>query len=337
MSDWWLERNSGGADSANCRTCPFRTTEWQQASRIVKITSTKGVGRTGNYVMMLEKALHFAYVCGAMLVLPTKDERGHVLQLGNGHHLLDFSGHGVEPSNPLCRNVTDNARAFWARKMPTAKFTTTQKLQKRSCFQHYLGVCREDLCNDFYGDSSLVVHVRQGDIFKANFSSSVNRNYWQPPFSYIISAMQFSNAKEVRFVGDCRGENLSPVWLQGKLLSMFELPRVPFYFQCSRNFFDDLRILLCAKTRVESNSSLNSLLKYGFAHTIYSYKCSHGGTLDIVRYVIKFKQAMGKHDNSPREWIEMLLKNSSTPQKCEPSLKSSFPADIVHTNIEKNI
>ena len=127
---------------------------------------------------------------------------------------------------------------------------------------HYDGLAE----NDVTDEQTVVVHVCHGDIYPSNFSSKhVLPEYGQPPLSFYLSVFDFVKPKRVIMVGELSFKG--PVWKALQMLQKHKALRYNVEFR-SGQFREDLRLMLCAKTFVESRSTLMSMVPLGFARRV---------------------------------------------------------------------
>lgn len=278
--------------------------------------SFRGYGRTGNYVRALINAAVTAWHCRSPLELPARDDAGAALiKIDPKLRYWDFRN--VLPARKYsCPGMKGRAYTFWKRKV--ANVSAEVQAQINTCIRHYLGLCHKHFCAglEHLQQDVLVCSVRQGDIFRANFTSDVHAGYWQPPMSYYFSAINFTNPSTIIFVAEPTNTEFSPIWLNAQLLSYWGIPAKQFRFQSTSNFFEDLRVLLCASQRVESRTTLNNLLDLGFAEKIFRIGPCTTMSKKQEQFRIPFRNLHPWHDNQPREWVDLLLQGAGLPQRC---------------------
>ena len=89
---------------------------------------------------------------------------------------------------------------------------------------------------------------------------------------YYYSIINFTNPSKVIFVGE--NFNHGPVWKAFERLQSFGMTKFDIRFQSSR-FREDLVTILCARTMVESMSSLMTVTRLGFATRRFSMCCEN--------------------------------------------------------------
>ena len=132
---------------------------------------------------------------------------------------------------------------------------------------------------------------------------------------YYYSIINFTNPSKVIFVGE--NFNHGPVWKAFERLQFFGMTKFDIRFQSS-SFREDLVTMLCARTMVESMSSLMTVTRLGFATRRFSMCCeNHFPEAQQVYRVEPGKYNGGRHDNSADEWVAMLFHgNSPVPRLC---------------------
>lgn len=313
----------------------------------INMTSFRGAGRTGNYFISLINAIDLAVSCKKTLEMPKTDDRSGAFVINRSYHILDFKGRRG-PENIFCQNVSfpirGDARFFWLleKVVPDlAKDTRREYIFAKSqvftsvnsCLQQYLGLCDSAYCSfesghplDTSDDNVLVLNLREGDIFRPNFSPQVHRAYGQPPLSYYLQAIYHKPWRSIIIV--TQPGNAGPIRLG---LSMLNATlKVPIQLQMS-TWYDDLRTLLCAPALVTAKSTLVGLFDFvtrnsttiglfdiGFASQIYSYICWTSSRMgrDYFKISVHSYRPFLKHTNSQTEWLETLLHSSPKPEKC---------------------
>ncbi len=126
---------------------------------------------------------------------------------------------------------------------------------------------------------------------------------------------KYGHDYKVIFVGE--NFNHGPVWKAFERLQSFGMTKFDIRFQSSR-FREDLVTILCARTMVESMSSLMTVTRLGFATRRFSMCCeNHFPEAQQVYRVEPGKYNGGRHDNSADEWVAMLFHgNSPVPRLC---------------------
>ena len=298
------------------------------------MTSTGGWGRTGNIARAVEVAMQRAHQCKTILQLPVEDDKEHILVPPANSTVFDFSSRPGEP-HPACRNastgigLSGNTRTFFnLRKLENVSAAeiafhdaySREYDEIDTCLRLYLGICERQFCEGFQSsENSLVVHVRQDDIFPSNRSGYVNYLYGQPPLSYYLSAIHHQPWEEVIVVAQ-NTNNTNPVWAQLRLLNNLSVFKMPIKF-VSSDWYSDLHVLMCAPNLVESRSSMHSMLRLGSAQRYYTPYCFHHRSNRTAVYAI---QTVGDfewynfHDNSEKEWLDMLMRDVFL-QECDRS------------------
>ena len=301
-------------------------------AHVVRMTSSGGYGRSGNSVIAIMHAMKLAYACKSILELPSTDEH-RSFDFQEKYRFFDFTQRqGNSSSHPVCdRELFEgNAAMFWGLSDELASNGSSSALQLRyswtnepelmhdlwTCMRRFLGVCVEGLCSGQRSaqDGVLTIHLRQGDI-SPPIGKRVPDNYQQPFLDYYYSIINFTNHSEVIFVGE--NHNHGPVWTAFENLHSYGITRFSISFQSS-SFREDLVTMLCARTMVESMSSLMTVVRLGFATRRFSMCCeNHFPELQQVFHVEPGTYNGGRHDNSADEWVEMLLHgNAPVPKLC---------------------
>lgn len=291
----------------------------------VTFTSFKGYGRTGNQIISLRNAIGIAMNCRKVIRLPIEDDSGGSFNLASKFSVLNFSILRGEPS-AFCGNfsfpIRGNTKYFWSMGK-TNRLSYELERQKEICIQKYLGICDEKYCmfdemhELRFPEGVLVMHLREGDVFKPNFSSAVHNGYGQPPLSYYWQALSYRRWKKIIFVTE--GINEGPI---SRLLHIVnQTLGIPFRIQTS-SWYDDLRTCMCAYNLVSSKSTLENIFISGHARNLFSYRCL-GNLLgdkrlyriDIDKKYVPFRN----HTNGPEEWVDMLLHRAKDIKICGQS------------------
>ena len=187
---------------------------------------------------------------------------------------------------------------------------------------HYDGLAE----NDVTDEQTVVVHVCHGDIYPSNFSSKhVLPEYGQPPLSFYLSVFDFVKPKRVIMVGELSFKG--PVWKALQMLQKHKALRYNVEFR-SGQFREDLRLMLCAKTFVESRSTLMSVVPLGFARRVFtSEECYRPDASAPLRKVYTcessndYKKYYKFHANSAPEWG---MRCCRAPKSLALALRDSF-------------
>ena len=296
---------------------------------ILAMTSTKGFGRTGNYILSVARAVKQAHACKAIIVLPTEDDYMHIYKPPPASNVMDFSSRtgNVHPSCAKVYGLSGNAATWWnppamgKRSKEEKEFHSNYDYEideVAACLRRYFGFCRVGFCAEFGDiDNSLVMHIRQDDIFPAKFNSSVDPGYGQPPLSYYLSAISHKKWKEIIVVAQ-NTKNQSPVYRHLSMISSLKILKPPIEFRNS-SWSSDFKLLVCAKNLVHSRSSLWMTFNLGFANNVYSFRCLYPYGRPSNVYLIKFNETKPfwqEHRNSAEQWVQILLDLSSHPVKC---------------------
>ena len=275
----------------------------------VRMTDSRGHGRTGNSVLAMFNAMKLAYACKSILSLPSNDN------LGVFHHQGSFFNFSQRPGNasshPLCEQelVQGNARTFFQSQVPI-ELAQVVTHDLWACMRQFLGICVEGLCSNQLSarDGVLTVHLRHGDISPPGFLFQHNHTYQQPSLEYYYSIINFTNPKNVLFVEEDYSHG--PIWKAFKKLHTFGISRFDIQFQSS-SVREDLVTMLCAGMMVESFSTLMSTVRLGFATRRFSLCCEN--YFPEAQEVYRIETGTfngGWHDNSAKEWVAMLLEGN---------------------------
>ena len=320
-----------------CGPCQYMKQHRFPDSQTITVTTMHGIGRTGNYFKAIRLAMVRAHECKTALKLPATDDKGEVLEPTESTRYFDFTNR-PGPVHPSCVNSTvgaglkgDSGLFYYLAPLSS---TTKEELEFhqtydneepviRDCLRWYMGACTEEFCkvpSQAY-HNSLVVHIRQGDIFMANFTKNPKApRQGQQPLSFYLSAMNHRKWDKVVFVAQWTETEFNPVFLAFQVLQAFNSTKIPIEFYQSNHFKEDLRVLFCAKNLVPSWSSLRYLLTNGFSRRYYIKEwcrfVPHYQEREIFRIKIADGYSFERHDNSPREWVDMLLTQSYTPELC---------------------
>jgi hypothetical protein len=312
----------------------------------IRVTTTAGFGATGNIYRSLRNAMRRAHACKTMLALPAEDTKGGAFRPANGTRLFDF---GARPgaAHPSCgrRDVggglVGNAGAFWA--LPDLENATPEQAEwhfkydrepaaQDACLRRYIGACDPGWCEGMDLGQTLVVHLRQGDIFPANFGSAeCCTAYGQPPLQYFVRAMAWARWREVLVVGLRSQRGTGPVWAQLEALSRAGLLAVPVRFQSSRAWADDFRTLMCAANLVESRSTVRQVLQLGRARRFFTWGCFDASAPGMEVYEVAVGEEyapFNSHTNSAEQWVAALLHPAAPPRRCRPGDAPEAPRDL---------
>jgi hypothetical protein len=332
----YLDRNKHLpiAAASQCTKCEFLSSHNDPQNppdgstpKLVRMTSTGGYGRTGNSVVSMFIAMKLAYICKSTLELPRTDSNGGVLHFQE--RLFDFTQRPGEASThlPCDRKFVGNARPFfYAEKLftnlsisdaPDVPINAEVNSKLWACMRQFLGICVKGMCAGHRAaqEGVLVVHLRQGDIYKPKYSGRVHIKYQQPFLAYYYSIINFTNPEKVIFVGE--DVNHGPIWDAFEDLQSFEMTKYAIEFQSS-NLTEDLLTMLCARNLAESKSTMMHILRLGFAvqrFTPYADCPSAFPKAQQVYLVDSGKFGGGNHTNSAEEWVAMLLHGKAFPPR----------------------
>jgi hypothetical protein len=296
---------------STCLPCEYAAEFDDNSSYAMVMTSTAGNGRTGNYAISIMKAMYRAYACKSTLVLPSSDAVGGLFQDAPRFFDFTFRDGNLHPNCSSANGLTGDAKPFF--NLPPFPPPMYDARLLTGCVQLYLGICKIDFCRGLeHLHDKLVVHIRQGDIFKTEYNPNVHRGYGQPPLSYYLAAMSFQRWKEVIVVGE-QTNDTSPIW--SELHVMQNVSNIPIVFQ-SQSWHEDFRTLMCAMTLVPSYSTLNQVLLLGRSTRYFFWRCFESHKLIYKIDISGNYTPFSYHDNSPKEWVTMLLHESSIPQQC---------------------
>ena len=314
--------------------CPFVVRGQTPDNFDIVMEDFSGYSRTGNYINAMRFAIDLASACKKTIRLPEKDDENHAFKVDGRFRVLDFSDRDG-PENAVCDQVSfpikGNGGTFWSLLLNT-KFSDDvnpeyvepmEKLKSsvHICVMKYLGICSEEYCRfpdvkEQIGDDSLVLHLREGDIFPAGYESTKihSPNYGQPPLSYYLQAINFRQWKDILVV--TQPGNVGPIHAALKILNGTRMGE--FRLQMS-SWYDDLRTCLCAPNLVTSFSTLtNTVFPYGFAKRIFSYECQKDvlGRKEFYEISVENYPPFELHSNSAEEWVQTLLHQVSKAQRC---------------------
>jgi hypothetical protein len=300
----------------------------KQGTDALVISSTNLFGRTGNFVTQASHAIVAARMCRYMLALPLEDVH-EAFTLEPGYSVYDFRhSEALQPGNisiegwaynttHYCREILTADAAMQAELIYRTEFST-HYTDVDHCVRRYLGLCQPGFCGSLPHElgTTLVMHIRQGDIFKENFSSIVQRYYWQPPLDYYLAALTFQKWENILVLSEPTRTRFNPVYLMMQSLHRRGLLPAPTQFMQDvpgRRWVDDLRVLVCAPHVLLSQSTLKAVVQLGWPHQVFAVECSR--YLNNPRtYQIAIKGENGevfeptlRHTNSPLEWVQMLL------------------------------
>ncbi|KAI8111111.1 hypothetical protein M9434_004684 [Picochlorum sp. BPE23] len=311
-----------------CETCAFLH-DGNNVHTDVKMTSFRGVGRTGNYMRAMRKAIQVAFICKKTIELPMEDDVADALPIESSQRFLDFSNrHGdiVDVCGNLKFPMQGNARFFWDLTIRGAEpfkisknisFLAHEEYRVNECIKNYLGICRSDFCAmQNMERSTLVAHVREADVFRKDFTSVGAKCYGQPPLAYYIRAIEDQKWENVIIVG--QPGSFGPLRSALSVLNQTGLFRETTVLFQSKSWSEDLRTLLCAENLVFSRSSLIPFLQLGFSRRFYTYSCAaRSSTKESIVIPIEDYPYWGTHDGGPEEWSQVILHSAQRPQNCQ--------------------
>lgn len=310
--------------------CPFVVTGNRNDSvPDINFISFRGYGRTGNYIKSLRNAINLAFECKLSIQMPNKDDKGDAFPLNNAYSFLNFSRRpgSVDPRcHTMALPLSGDAKMFWyfnLSKIGQSRWSLEHERQKVSCLRKFLGLCDSKFCkshsNFSVGNSenSVFIHLREGDIFKDNFNSDVHHGYGQPPLSYYLHALAFSQWDKVIVV--TQPGNPGPI--RKAMIVLNNTQTFSLYgriYTQMGSWREDLNTLLCASNLIMSKTTLDELFVIGFARNIFSHRCLKNVFKDKNVYKIGISNYTPfiNHDNSPQEWLEMLFHSSDAPEYC---------------------
>lgn len=337
LLEYCLPRESGGNQTDNAlesfhrlclSPCLFTDDSPTMQAEII-FTSFKGIGRTGNYIRSMRRAIHLAFLCKRSIELPAMDDASGALPINESFSNLNFSGRKGR-AHAACINfsfpMTGNAVFFWNLdeygSMFKANSTDDEIISQiptvNNCIRSYLGICNPGYCLSEWEENSgaLVAHVREGDVFQEGHKSVDAPCYGQPPVSYYIRAMLHETWNKVIFVGEPGpfGPFRSAITM---LNSTGIFHGLKIQLQASNVWSNDLRTLMCSQYLVTSRSSLIPALSFGFSKRIYSYSCA-SQTSEIQQFVIPVRDYphWDDHSGNTQEWVNVLLHDAGRPQAC---------------------
>ena len=252
-------------------------------------------GRLGNSVAAMRNAYEMAYCCaGRLELLPQND-------FPKMHTHLDFTANAVarNSSNPLCQGFAGDARAFYYNINVTAlpqniinvhrrhnvsagpplpapgcrfdiagalQYTLLNLLPGGGCDVNKAQFNRAQLgCgNEMARDTTLVLHIRSGDIFGSQGVYNFSRSFFQPPVYFYQQVLRSRPWQDVIFVTSPEKEErfLNPVWRYFKhfpwktgMMGVEQLKSIKF--QQSQDMMEDFRRLICAQNLVMAKSSFS--------------------------------------------------------------------------------
>jgi hypothetical protein len=298
---------------------------------MITMTTTSGYARTGNYVLSMRNAMRRAHACKAGLYLPNFT---HDNAFSPSKYSFDFSSR-IGTVHPDCSNpdigygLHGNASIFVF--LEALSNTSSEEIEFHAnyapedeaihiCLQTYLGACDPEYCSAHgHLKNKLVAHLRQGDIYPQNFTTSANPVYGQPPLGYYLSAFGARHWEEVVVVAE--PSDLGPHARMLNILADANVTSAPLVFQ-SGSWSDDLRTLMCAENVVESSSTIHGLLVLGHSKVFYSYRCFPRVVKGRGVYKIPISGEYAPFfysNNSMAEWLDVLLHDTGPPLLCDPN------------------
>jgi hypothetical protein len=303
----------------------------RQGQNSIVITSSQLYGRTGNFVTMATHAIAAARVCRFMLALPvvdgdkafTLDARYAVYDFRNkteGNQVTVNMKHMTVPvdTSHHCRAIMDARNVSQAKLLYETHFDAPDR-DVDHCVRRYLGLCQPEYCGNLQQElaNTLVMHIRQGDIFPEHFDNHVQHRYWQPPLDYYLAAMVFKGWSGNMVLSEPTTTNLNPVLLMLESLDRRGLLPSPIQFMQDvpgRRWADDVRTMICAPNIVLSKSTLKAVVQLGWAQQVFALDCDGDYVNTPTTYQISMVGENGedyvpshRHTNSPEEWVQMLL------------------------------
>jgi hypothetical protein len=319
--------------SDNCIDCIYTSPREfaRKTSDTIWINSTFiGVGRTGNIFMVFQKLIRIAFKCKMKLVLPVEHKRDNIIRPDARFSYFDFSNR-----NDLAHENCSLAPVHYYGDLLQVRYAISNvshiiwsksylehELSLQSCLKKYLGLCDSSFCEGMNLDSdSLVVHIRQGDIYNETLDSPAYY-YGQPPLSYYVRSFYAHEWKKIIIVASSTG--VGPVWKMLQLLKgSGALNDRNIVIQQNTSWEFDFKTLFCAKNLVESRSTLIYGLSLGKSKQYYTFSCFRKSVMLARKnkvYAItpdnNYKPFVF-HDNTPEEWVNSLLHKSSPPILCD--------------------
>lgn len=306
--------------------------------------------RTGNLLIAAEWLMDLSYFCGFTLKLPKliddkawnasaviiryKKTTASIKLKNECHRLARKKYHAGEVWQYFIDNsVVEEELSRLRREREGLKFSYAT--HKSQCIRKWLGLCLPDSrCISHWQEDELVMHVRQDDIFRNDFSSNnIHPGYWQPPLSYYLRAMTFMKWRRIHVIAQSTPHK-NPVNLALQIMKNISRSPIIFYDKVN-SWCDDVLRLLCAQNLVEAHSSLSILFKRGLAARYFTYQCpskeitwSSKFYLDMtaadilprqyfqVPFLRNYPPSIKGHDNSPQEWVQLLVHGADDIRKC---------------------
>jgi hypothetical protein len=320
-----------------CQQCALRLSNRQatdvNASDAIVVPRSRVFGRAGNFVIIITHAFLVARACGYMLLLPHEDELG-AFNVQADFATYDFRGENATEKWPLyaygalvnpadhCPDLV-NMRSRKRMQELFHRYTPERNdVDIDNCVRQYLGLCVPGYCDDLTPKlaDSLVIHIRQGDIFPKDFNPKVHAAYWQPPLSYYMAAIQFQAWGSLHILSQPTETEYNPILLMLKILQdgdVLPAPATFHQYDASRTWADDVRTMVCAPNIVMSKSTLGALVRLGRARQIFALTCFHYKEEDANVHAYEIPVNGDEedavylpslsHTNSPTEWVQMLL------------------------------
>jgi len=293
-----------------------------------------GYSRTGNYINAMRFAIDLALSCKKTVVLPERDDENQAFKIDERFRKLDFSRRQGPPST-ICAHLTfpikGNGGTFWSLLLKTnlsdgasaayGQSISEVKPSAHVCVMKYLGLCSEEYCRSSDSrhkseDDTLVLHLREGDIFPPGYKTTKihSPNYGQPPLSYYLQAINFRPWKDILVV--TQPGNVGPIHAALRVLNGTRIGE--FRLQMS-SWYEDLQTCLCAQNLVTSFSTLTeTVFPYGFAKRIFSYECQEDtlGLKEFYKIAVENYPPFDLHSNSAEEWVQTITHQVTGVQRC---------------------
>jgi hypothetical protein len=318
-----------------CHTdCPFVHVGQTHDDADIVMVDFSGYSRTGNYINAMRFAIDLAAACKKTIVLPVKDDENQAFTIDGKFSRLDFSDRNG-PESAVCDKISfpikGNGGTFWSLLLKTnlSEDVSPDYLETVSsltpfvhmCVMKYLGICSEEYCrfpgdHAISGDNTLVLHLREGDIFPPGYESTKihSPNYGQPPLSYYLQAINFKPWNDIVVV--TQPGNVGPIHAALRVINGTRIGE--FRLQMS-SWYDDLRTCMCAQNLVTSFSTLTeTVFPYGFSKRMFSYQCQRDplGLKEYYKIAVENYPPFDLHSNSAEEWVQTITHQVSGLKMC---------------------
>uniref|UniRef100_A0A7S3XFI8 Fucosyltransferase n=1 Tax=Picocystis salinarum TaxID=88271 RepID=A0A7S3XFI8_9CHLO len=327
----WLVHAVSAAEK-ECEPCRFASNikPYEVQGREIVVQSVHGTGRTGNVFKRLLTFMRYSYTCNVLLHLPPADDRHSAYE----PHItaFDFRNRSDVIERKCHEGAVTGTIGKIAMTLKSIKWSDQRfrsNVQVLKCMRWYVGVCRKGYCDNltYLPDGALSIHIRQGDLFPANYGKKPSvEDRGQPPLSTYLSALGFRNWTAAIIFAE-KTQQQSPTYQMLRQLQRYKVTSFKIVFSEDRgsSWAEDFHGLLCSKAVVTAATSFSETQQLGWQEEVYGPGCSYlgcGGCRGVSGakfYSIKPRDYHGLRvfKNTPEDWVNMLLSQSGKPTLCK--------------------